>query len=146
MVIEEYEKELMFKNEIISFIGNQECEKIAHKVVRELQNLKNCTLSGDDSGLQNVWDEICVQVQYEESFEWEIYVDLIKKYISDQLESLKSELIKAMWLETEEGDMYDWNEDKGWNEDAVVEYILREHILSAADTHSNDRIRRFLNE
>ena len=34
----------------------------------------NAMLSGDDSGLKNVWEEVCVQLQYEESIFWDTLV------------------------------------------------------------------------
>ncbi|MBS3948993.1 MAG: hypothetical protein KGZ57_11990 [Dethiobacter sp.] len=53
-----------YKDKIISDIAESACEIIAKKVIRKLQQLKDM-LSGDDTPLKNVWDEICVQVQGE---------------------------------------------------------------------------------
>jgi len=42
-------------------------------------------LSGDDTGLKNTWDEICVQVRHEHSVYWRFYLIQIKSMISDEL-------------------------------------------------------------
>ena len=60
---------------LILELGEYHANEIAKRVVKWLQILKgNCLLSGDDSGLEATWDEICVQVQDEPSHFWDIYV------------------------------------------------------------------------
>ena len=51
--------------------------RIAKKTILALQKIEN-TLSGDDSGLKNTWDEICVQIQYEESLFWSAYDETVQ--------------------------------------------------------------------
>jgi len=46
-------------------------EKVCEQVITELEKITT-TLSGDDSPLENPWEEICVQVQGEESFFWDL--------------------------------------------------------------------------
>jgi len=62
-------------------------EKIAKKVVRDLKILPY-TLSGDDSGLKNVWEEICFQIQHEYSFFWDAYDETVVKFVENQIYSL----------------------------------------------------------
>ncbi len=35
--------------------------------------MRDCLLSGDDTDLVSVWEEICIQVQGQESFDWDAY-------------------------------------------------------------------------
>ena len=46
--------------------------RVAQKTVSQLQDIAT-TLSGDGSGLANIWQEICAQVQGEESSVWSVY-------------------------------------------------------------------------
>ena len=56
--------------------------EIAKKVVTELRKLRGeeFLLSGD-SGLKNVWAEICSQVQREQSSYWDAYVNTMENFI-----------------------------------------------------------------
>jgi hypothetical protein len=36
------------------------------------QQRKRATRHGDEAGLKNAWDEICAQLQFEESFSWDV--------------------------------------------------------------------------
>jgi hypothetical protein len=60
------------KTGIVRAVAQKAAQRIAHKVIAELQ-LMTDKLSGDDSELETTWDEICVQVQGEESIFWECY-------------------------------------------------------------------------
>ncbi len=55
--------------------------KIIDQVVSDLRRME-ATLSGDDSALMSVWDEIKEQVQNEESFYWDTYVETMRDFIS----------------------------------------------------------------
>ena len=54
-------------SEIVSKLGASVLDRLVRGVVRDLQAMKDGLQSGDDSGLANIWDEVCVQVQYQES-------------------------------------------------------------------------------
>lgn len=49
------------------------CRRISRRVIRDCQARKDCLLSGDDSVLGNLWDEVCVQVQFRVSVYWDVY-------------------------------------------------------------------------
>jgi len=54
--------------------------------------------SGDDSLLRNVWDEVCVQVQGQESALWEdAYVPTIRAVITQRLEKERIATKQAIW-------------------------------------------------
>lgn len=80
---------------------------VVAKAVAALKSMKgNSLLSGDDSGLRNVWEEVCVQVQGEESFYWDTYLDVIDDLLTAFVEELSQQDRLALWLRTEAG--YDW--------------------------------------
>ena len=73
-------------------------------------------LSGDDSGIRNTWDEVCAQVQGEQSFYWEAYEDTIDSVILSELRKLPEVELCALWLQTDEGT--DW-QDKTQSQSAL---------------------------
>ena len=52
---------------IVRRLAEQVCQRITRRVIRSLRELVDGLQSGDDSGLTNAWEEICVQVQGEQS-------------------------------------------------------------------------------
>jgi hypothetical protein len=105
-------------------------------------------LSGSDSGLRNAWDEICVQVQYEQSYSWDLYDETTRSLIEKDVAALPPHQREALWLQTEQAG--DWNcEDESLRDpypvvgDDIVEY-LTEKVYSEAGYWSNSRIRQYL--
>ena len=104
-------------------------------------------MSGDDSPLDSVWDEICVQVQSEESAFWDAHLHTIRSVINGRVQTLPPFIKQALWLQTDPG--VEWwleNEDAEtcphWEED-VVEYVLHE-VLSCAADWTKERISPYL--
>lgn len=81
-------------------------------VIGELESME-AMLSGD-SGLANVWEEICAQVQGEESSEWSAYENLVEELLYVLVESLDGDSQLALWATTEAGwdYIYDHHADK----------------------------------
>ncbi len=105
--------------------------------------------SGDETLLKNIWDEICVQVQGEESVMWEDYVDTIQPLILSEVARLDATLKQAIWLQSEES--FDWRFDNKDHEgpivcedDVIANYILKDFVLSAAADWTNKRIEKYL--
>ncbi len=63
--------------------------RLTAAIVRKLQRLTGEHLtSGQDSGLTNVWDEVCVQVQLERSFLWYAYEQTVRTLVERQVGEL----------------------------------------------------------
>lgn len=60
--------ELLSKKSIVRALAHALCQRLTRRLIKQLQKMTDALHSGDGSGLQNAWDEICVQVQYEQSF------------------------------------------------------------------------------
>lgn len=130
-------------------MAEQVCRRITRKTIAALQESKRSLLSGDDSGLATTWDEICVQVQLEESGAWDAYEDTVRQILADQVAKLSGYEREALWLQTSPGE--DWQcEDESDREaypvcdDDIVEYVLNEGVFAEAANWTNRRIRRFL--
>jgi hypothetical protein len=128
--------------------AQQICEDITLKVVADLQEITDLGF-GDETGLANVWEEICVQRQSEESAAWYAYDETVRVLVEAHLENLAALDRDAIWLETEQG--FDWQlQDDVEEVDPplsirdIVDYIAANHVYPRADDFSNDRITAFL--
>jgi hypothetical protein len=137
-----------YRDKIISDIADGKCKKISRKVVRGLQKITEDMQSGDDTPLKNIWDEICVQVQGEESVMWEAYLNTIRSFIQAEVKKLDARTKQAIWLQTNEG--LDWaidNEEQetvSFFEDDIIDNILQDYVLSEAADWTNKRIEKYL--
>lgn len=76
-------------------------------------------LSGDDSGLLNTWDEICAQVQGDQSVFWDAYEDTVDSVILNELQKLPDLELQALWLQTDVG--LAWRDNARGEIDTVVD-------------------------
>jgi hypothetical protein len=138
------------RDRIIAWVAEHECNRIARRVVRALQGITQGMQSGDDSRLANLWDEVCVQVQGQESIMWDYYVEMMWEMIEKQVHMLSVELKKAIWLQTDNGFDWDFDEDKHtvieYSEDDIVDHILKQYVLTLAANWENRRIGKFIDE
>ncbi|MEW6027653.1 MAG: hypothetical protein AB1599_10235 [Planctomycetota bacterium] len=141
-----------YKDDIIKSIADEECIKIRTAVIVSLLKMKDCKQSGEDSPLENLWEEVCVQVQGEYSIFWEMYLDLIYSLILNELEKISKLKQVAIWLQTNGGQDWKWeleNEETvaefpPHNTQEITEYILDEYVLSEADRTTNERIEAYM--
>ena len=137
------------QDKIISDLAYTACEKISRTVIRSLTKMTDGMQSGDGTFLKNIWDEVCVQVQAEESVMWDSYVDTIQALILDKLAGLDATTKQAIWLQTDEG--IDWSVDNEDENEAIpivdediAQYVLNKFVLSAAADWTNKRIEKYL--
>jgi hypothetical protein len=121
------------------------------KIIRDLQELKNGLQSGDDSGLTNAWDEICVQVQGQESVSWDAFDLTVRQLVSGEVAKLLPHEREAIWLQTPSGEDWDAEDEKSREEypvvvDEIVDYLTNEYIYPAAGDWSNKRIRKYVEQ
>lgn len=125
---------------------------VVAKAVAALKSMKgNSLLSGDDSGLRNVWEEVCVQVQGEESFYWDTYLDVIDDLLTAFVEELSQQDRLALWLRTEAG--YDWLDEvndgnaDGTEPPVLIDQVsddLKSDLLARAADFESTATRRYL--
>ena len=123
-------------------------DKIVRRTIRELQAQTDGLQSGDDSGLANLWDEVCVQLQLEKSFYWSSYEQAIESILLAHLDRLSQLELEAIWLQTNAG--FDWLWDNPETQDPapivlddIVEQAFEELRARAADW-TNHRVRAYL--
>jgi hypothetical protein len=117
-------------------------ESVANKVIKGLRKLNNpdILLSGDNSGLRNLWDEICVQIQGEYSIHWDAYENTIDEFIWDELQKLHPAVKKTLEY------MGSISQDIPWQDMGpyCAIYEVREQVLLEAGSFSNKRIENYL--
>jgi len=129
-------------NKLYSKILKENAENITNgiikKVIREFQNMKGdaFTLSGDDSGLENIWDEICVQVQAEEFVTWNVYENQIELSIQSKVEELDFDEAFAVWLLTDKFD--DWSSCDSHTYSEGQEYTVYDFFKTASNYFDED--------
>lgn len=104
-------------------------------------------LSPEDAGLTNAWEEVCVQVQGEESVDWDTYLGMIHDYLDGSIEELTRAEQTVLWLSTDAGD--DWrmaatDEDVPpvFSSEVIAE--LESEILALAADADSQSIERYL--
>ncbi|MFM9966942.1 MAG: ankyrin repeat domain-containing protein [Burkholderiales bacterium] len=134
----------------------RDAERIKNDIVKlcvdDLEAMTDGLQSGDDSGLENIWEEICVQVQGEESVFFSMYENLIDSCVKTQVKNLTPDEKFVLWLTTDEG--LDWvfdnQDDEGGARQVRIRDVeiadivseIRPCVLSEAADYENDRIDR----
>ena len=145
------------RDKVIDEVAERLCERIARKVILKLQKMEACGVSD----LKNLWNEICVQVQSEQSITWDLYDNMVKGFVFGFVEKLKNYEQVAIWLQTDAGIDWLWKltdnaeienlsmpiDNKGEHApidiDDVVDYVTCEYVYREAGRWSNREIRDF---
>jgi DNA phosphorothioation-dependent restriction protein DptG len=138
---------LIYEWRVIKKFADQVCDRICNRVVRYLRSVTD-TLSGDDSPLTNAWEEICAQVQSEQSIYWDTYESVIDQAIEEEVKGLPEHELAAVWFQTPEGE--DWgftdgsDREEPYMDQQQIVAVIRDSVLSKAGDYTNSRIREFL--
>ena len=120
------------------------------------------TQTSGDSGLTNVWEEVCVQMQLEQSCLWEVYLETIDMWIKQEFEALPLWKRNLIWLNivTEnyedeimderfyfKDDVKDVDVEKKqyYNYDDVAEHV-KDEILERAANYRNEAIEKYIED
>ncbi|WP_447858099.1 hypothetical protein [Pseudomonas aeruginosa] len=123
--------------------------QVVSDVVRSLEGME-ATLSGD-SDLKNAWEEVCAQVQGEESVDWSIYEDAMEELLYSVVERLDRDAQLALWALTDEG--WDYIYDHHSDPDGAVGAPLntgdivtqlKGKVLSAAADYESPSLNRYI--
>jgi len=130
-------------------LGEHVCERVTKDVVKALQEMDTALLSGDDSGLTSTWDELCVQLQYEQSCSWDVYEESVREWVAGLVQDLPSFEQDAAWMVTTEGQ--DWEcEDEDDRDcypvcmDDIVEHIVINGVFEEARFFTSNEISQYL--
>lgn len=140
---------MSIENRLLHQFAIRAVEKPARRVIRALQLQTNGLLSGDDSGLENTWDEICAQVQSSQSYWWEAYLEVIDGWALSEADRVPRLEQDAIWL------LHPHGEDWSCTQEAEtapqvpvciedVGQVIRDRVLEIAGGWSNPAIRRYV--
>src|SRR5436309_3104975 len=137
------------ESSVVRALADQVCKRLTRRLIATLQKLNNGLLSGQDSGLKNTWDEICAQVQFEESFSWDVYDEAVRAVAASDVEKLLPHEREAIWLQTTAADDWDCEDESRRHpypvlNEEIVNYLVGEYIYSQAGNWSNHRLRSYL--
>lgn len=131
---------------VIRHFAEPICEAVADEVISELKQMKgDCLLSGDDSPLKNTWEEVCVQVQGDESVYWDAYETTVRTMIAQHVNGMAEHERLAIWYQTE--DRQEWwlesvedREVEAPVDDGAVISHIEKIVYSKAEDFSNENI------
>lgn len=132
--------------DIVQKQAKQILKKLHFRVIRKVQSYGRETMqSADDSGLANLWDEYCVQLQSEEGFGFNLVEDLVFDICGDVLEELrKKDKISFNTVELFlNADHLNLLPEDEMMYDETTQILFNEVGAIAAD-YSNQRINNFL--
>jgi len=137
------------EEKIVEELASEIGKRITRKTIRDLQKMGEEFMQSGDSGLENVWDEICVQVQYDKSMFWDLYDDIVHGIVGGYVPELPKHEREAIWLQTREGE--DWScEDTEEREEYpvfegdIINFLVHEYVYHEAGRWSNARIRAYI--
>ena len=134
---------------MVGAIAEDTAKRVTRRAILAFQRMTDCLGSGECSGLKNVWEEICVQVQFEHSMMWETYEEAARALLAGEVELPKRYEREAIWLQSEQGQDWEceYETDREPNpvfNDDIVQYLWQECLLQEAGRWSNARIRAYL--
>jgi hypothetical protein len=133
---------------LVADIARTASDRAVRSAIRALQHRTEDLHSGDQSGLKDAWDEICVQVQVEHSVFWGVYEKTAEPIVAHEVARLSPQEATAIWLQTRPGQ--EWLAEAG--DEAALGYCLEDvvahllaELMAAAGRYSNERIRGYVN-
>jgi hypothetical protein len=121
----------------------QQEKLLVNRIIKSLKTEECYGLLGDSDLDLNLWEEICIQEQYEKSSMWEHYESIVLSHIHSALKQLPRNVYDA--LEEYYSDELllaedDQNPDATSSETDIANYILQELILPDASMEINESL------
>ncbi len=133
---------------IVQDLGENVFERVKKEVIRTLDAMEG-GLSGEDSGLSTIWEELCAQLQFEQSIHWDMYDMTVRETIQQVAEELPPFEREALWLLTNEGS--DWECEYEEERDAypicisdIVEHVVENGVYEDARCSTNPSVLKYL--
>jgi hypothetical protein len=114
---------------VVEALAAQVFARLTRKIIADLQRMRTALLSGDDSGLTSTWDEICIEIQYQQSIYWDAYDDTARAVAHGHIAGLARHEREALWLQTDEG--RDWVYEETYRrEESIRRQVCEEFGLT----------------
>lgn len=131
------------ESKILSQLIDKNIQTIVNKVVYQIRRVpKEAMISGDDSGLKSMWDELCVQVQDEHFQNWNLLDDLVEGICEDKYKELPDPIQFALSYKACE--LYDEVYKPGTVFPELIVDMLKEKVYEYAMNYENRQIREYI--
>lgn len=129
-----------YPEKIVLGYAEELCCELSTKVIAQLKSMTEGLQSGGDSGLVNIWEEICVQLQSDYSAMWDLYDETVCDLVERAVLCLSQYAMAALqysidFKESEHGYEYDLDE--------IVNNIVH-RIYEEATADRSARVTAFL--
>ncbi len=133
---------------IVQDLGESVFERVKKEVIRTLDAMEG-GLSGEDSGLSSLWEELCVQLQHEQSIFWDVYDETVHEAVQFEVAQLASFEREALWLLTDE--YFDWECEDEDERDTypvfipdIVRHMVESGVYEEARSSTNPNVLKYL--
>lgn len=133
------------ESQIVKAVAKRAAQLVTQETIATLKDMTD-TMSGDDSGLETTWEEICVQVQYQQSNYWETYEETIRGLVGQFLAKLENHELAAIWIVLDPESMRDSPGGEFFLDAEEIIDDLFKDVIREAGEYSNSRIRQYLEE
>jgi len=138
-----------FATRLVSRSSEAICARVTRAVVRELS--KTPTPMSDITGMKSLWQDICIELQYEHSVAWDYYEGEAELAVHRRVDALDQHDLTCVWLETDRAG--EWL-CKGSCEDAVIPadsyevacFILSKHVFQEAIDSKDKAVRAWIDD
>jgi len=130
----------------VAELAGHVADRVTRRLVRQLQGLEAGLLS--DSGMKNLWDEICVQTRTDSAWS-DSYVDFMMPKLEAIIASLHRHEQMALWLQTYAGQCFMDDCEDGRDcyatapvsTEEIARHLMSEEVMYLAWNYENSRIR-----
>lgn len=140
-----YMNDRLTESQIVKAVAKRAAQLVTQGTIATLKDMTD-TMSGDDSGLETTWEEICVQVQYQQSNYWETYEETIRGLVGQFLAKLENHELAAIWIVLDPESMRDSPGGEFFLDAEEIIDDLFKDVIREAGEYSNSRIRQYLEE
>ena len=136
------------ESDIVSALADDVTQSIAYQVLDRLEDDTDVKFP-EDSGLRNIWEEVCVQIQGQHSSIWPAYDETVFEYVSAAFGKRPVYQQIAVWLQTEDGmdELYDDdrepNEALSYDSGGAALSIL-DYLYGIASDYHNEAVDAYL--
>lgn len=133
---------------IVQDLGESVFERVKKAVIQTLDSMEG-GLSGEDSGLSSLWEELCVQLQHEQSIFWDMYERTVCETVEGEVAQLPPFEREALWLLTDEGQSWECDDEENRATypifiSDIVQHMVENGIYEEAQSSTSPNVLRYL--
>lgn len=115
MAFFDYSDAFTYTEKIVLDWADETSRQITQRIIAELKTMTDGMQSCEDDGLENIWEEICVQLQMDFSVCWGLYDEIVRDLTERALSEQSQLSLAALQYSidfSEQDDGYEYNPDE----------------------------------